>query len=54
MHECLKTLWNKAWFDGHFISEWKRENRVIIPKVGKKDYNRIQNNFSYFLFGQTV
>ena len=39
MHECLKILWNKAWSDGHFISEWKRENRVIIPKLGKEDYS---------------
>ena len=39
MHECLKILWNKAWSDGHFITDWKREDRVIIPKLGKEDYS---------------
>ena len=24
MHLCLKTLWNKAWSDVYFITEWKQ------------------------------
>jgi len=39
MHACLKVLWNKAWCEGQFIQEWKRENRVVIPKPGKECYN---------------
>jgi len=39
MHECLKMLWNKAWCNGYFVREWKMENRVIIPKPGKENYN---------------
>jgi len=39
MHECLKILWNKAWCNGYFMREWKMENRVIIPKPGKENYN---------------
>ena len=25
--------------DGYFVADWKKENRVIIPKPGKDDYN---------------
>ena len=39
MHECLSLLWNKSWDHGYFVSEWKQENRVIIPKPDKDDYN---------------
>jgi len=39
MHRCLELLWNRAWADGHFIRDWKMENRVVIPKAGKDDYN---------------
>jgi len=39
MHMCLKMLWNNAWSAGYFITEWKQENRVVIPKIGKDDYN---------------
>ena len=39
MHQCLKFLWNTAWCKGHFISEWKKENRVVLPKPGKDCYN---------------
>ena len=39
MQECLVILWNKAWSDGYFVADWKKENRVIIPKPGKDDYN---------------
>ena len=39
MHMCLRMLWNNAWSAGYFITEWKQENRVVIPKIGKDDYN---------------
>jgi len=39
MHLCLKFLWNKAWMQGCFPKLWKQENRVVIPKPGKDDYN---------------
>jgi len=39
MHNCLKVLWNKAWNMGLFLIDWKKENRVIIPKPGKEHYN---------------
>jgi len=39
MHNCLLLLWNKAWANGYFMSEWKREHRVIIPKPDKDNYN---------------
>ena len=32
-------LWNNAWSAGYFITEWKQENRVEIPKIGRDDYN---------------
>ena len=31
-------LWNNAWSAGYFITEWKQENRVVIPKIGKDDH----------------
>jgi len=39
MHQSLKLIWNKAWIEGNFPSEWKREDRILIAKVGKDDYN---------------
>jgi len=39
MHDCLKVLWNKAWCNGCFARNWKMENRIIIPKPGKENYN---------------
>jgi len=39
MHNCLKTVRNKAWSDGYFSTEWKQENQVVIPKLNKDDYN---------------
>ena len=39
MHCCLGMLWKRAWDDGVFVSDWKLENRVVIPKPGKDDYN---------------
>lgn len=39
MHRCLKFLWNTAWCKGHFANEWKKENRVVLPKPGKDCYN---------------
>ena len=39
IHLCLKFLWNKAWIQGCFPKLWKQENRVVIPKPGKEDYN---------------
>jgi len=39
MHRCLKILWNRAWMSGIFIKQWKEENRIVIPKVGRDDYH---------------
>jgi len=39
MKRCLLLLWNQAWASGHFSTDWKRENRVVIPKPGKDDYH---------------
>jgi len=39
MHNCLKVLWNRAWSEGYFFTEWKKENRVVIPKIWKDDYH---------------
>ena len=39
MHECLRILRNKVWAAGCFPSEWKKENRIVIPKPGKAHYN---------------
>ena len=33
-----KMLWNNAWSAGYFITEWKQENRVVIPKIGKDNH----------------
>ena len=32
MHGCLKMLWNKAWNEGYFASDWKQENKT--PRLG--------------------
>jgi len=40
MHRCLKILWNRAWMSGIFIKQWKEENRIVIPKVGRDDYHK--------------
>jgi len=39
MRCCLSILWNRAWDAGYFITEWKQENRVVIPMPGKEDYH---------------
>jgi len=39
MRKCLKFLWNTAWYKGYFANEWKKENRVVLPKPGKDCYN---------------
>jgi len=39
MHEYLRIFWNKACRDGYFMTTWKQEHRVILPKPGKEDYN---------------
>jgi len=39
MLECLGLLWNQLWCNGKFVSVWKKEDRVVIPKPGKKDYH---------------
>ena len=33
-------LWNRAWMSGIFIKQWKEENRIVIPKVGRDDYHK--------------
>ena len=38
MH-CLGMLWNTEWEAGVFVSDWELENRNVIPKPGKDDYN---------------
>jgi len=39
MFKCLKFLWNQLWCVRTFVSVWKQEDRVVIPKAGKKDYH---------------
>ena len=39
MEECLKFIWNKCWSDGLFLKNWKQEERVVLPKPDKDDYN---------------
>jgi len=39
MHGCLSLLWNRAWSLGYFAEAWKLENRIILAKPGKEDYN---------------
>jgi len=39
MLKCLQLLWNQLWCTGNFVSVWKKEDRVVIPKPGKKDYH---------------
>jgi len=39
MQICLKVLWNKAWCEGRFVNDWKKDNSVVIPKPGKDCYN---------------
>ena len=35
----MKIIWNKAWIEGNFPFDWKYEDRILIPKLGKDDYN---------------
>jgi len=39
MKKCLLLLWNQAWASGYFSTDWKSENRVVIPKPGRDDYH---------------
>ena len=39
MQDCLSLLWNRAWSMGYFVTSWKLENRIVLPKPGKEDYN---------------
>ena len=37
--ECLLDLSNKAWEEGVFIEEWKKEHRAVLPKLSKTDFH---------------
>lgn len=39
MTQCLTLLWNKVWTEGTLPAEWKLEDRMLIPKPGKENYN---------------
>jgi len=39
MHRCLTIFWNRASMSGILIKQWKDENRIVIPKVGRDDYH---------------
>lgn len=36
---CLQLMWNQLWIEGSFLGDWKREQRVVIPKLDKKDFH---------------
>ena len=39
MTECLLLLWNTAWIEGVFLSDWKKEKRTVIAKLDKEDFH---------------
>ena len=43
MMGCLDFIWNKAWDEGKFLTDWKKELRAVLPKPGKEDYHIVES-----------
>ena len=39
MTECLLYIFNNLWILGHFHSDWKKEIRAILSKLGRTSYH---------------
>ena len=43
MISCLDYIWNKAWKEGKFLTDWKEEQRAVLAKYGKDDYHIVES-----------
>ena len=42
LHQCMHFLFNKCWVNGVICKDFKKDPKILLPKAGKDDYNKVR------------